>query len=147
MIREQAYWMGRDKTYAEDLTGEIEANAAELLGKVNNLLAALGFPDPEIRSGWRPPQINDSTSNAAAHSKHLTGQAVDLADDNRELATAIMRETNVLTQFGLYMEDCRWTFHPDTGHGWVHLQTVPPASGKHIFIPSSAPPIAPPVLA
>jgi hypothetical protein len=141
MIRESQYYMGRDKTYAEELTGEIEANAAELLAKVNNLLAALGFPDPEIRSGWRPPQINDSTSNAAAHSKHLTGQAVDLADDNRELATAIMRETNVLTQFGLYMEDCRWT------PTWVHLQGVPPGSGKHIFIPSSAPPIAPPVLA
>ena len=52
MLREQAYWMGRDKKYPEELTGEIESNAAELLGKVNNLLAALGWSDPDIRSGW-----------------------------------------------------------------------------------------------
>ena len=141
MLREQSYWMDRDKKYPEELTGEIEANAAELLGKVNNLLAALGWPDPEIRSGWRPQGVNDATANAAAHSKHLTGQAVDLADDDRSLARAIMMETDVLTQFGLWCEDFRYT------PTWVHCQSVPPKSGKRIFIPSSAPPIAPPVLA
>ena len=141
MIREQAYWMGRDKKYPEELTGEIEANAAELFGKVNNLLATLGWPDPEIRSGWRPQGVNDATANAAAHSKHLTGQAVDLADDDRSLARAIMMETDVLAQFGLYMEDCRWT------PTWVHLQSVPPKSGKRIFIPSTASATAPAVLA
>ena len=141
MIRESDYWMGRDEKYPQELTGEIEANAADLLPKVNNLLAALGWPDPEVRSGWRPKEVNDATSNSAANSKHLTGQAVDLADDNRELATAIMRETDVLAQCGLYMEDCRWT------PTWVHLQSVPPHSGKRIFIPSNTPPIAQPVLA
>lgn len=141
MITERQYWMNRDTKYAEELTGEIEANAAELLGKVNNLLAALGWPDPEVRSGWRPPAVNDATRNAAAGSKHLTGQAIDLADNDRALARAIMMEPDVLQQFGLYMEDCRWT------PSWVHLQSVPPKSGKRIFIPSSSPALAPPVLA
>ena len=141
MIKDKDYWMGRDEKYPEELTGEIEANAAELLGRVNNLLAALGWPDPEVRSGWRPQAVNDATSNAAASSKHLTGQAVDLADPDRSLARAIMLEPDVLAQFGLYMEDTRWT------PSWIHLQSVPPKSGKRIYVPSNAPAPAPPVLA
>lgn len=141
MLREIDYWMGRDEKYAEELTGEIEANAAELLGRVNNLLAALGWADPEIRSGWRPQAVNDATSNAAAHSKHLTGQAVDLADPDRSLARAIMLEPDVLTQFGLWMENPQWT------PTWTHLQSVPPKSGRRIYVPSTAPAIAPPILA
>src|SRR3990167_8513583 len=115
VLKESDYWMGRDQKYPEDLTGEIEANAAELLGKVNNLLDAIGWPDPGVRSGWPPPAVNDATSDRAASSKHLTGQAVDLADPDRSLARAIMAEPDVLAQFGLYMEDCRWT------PTWCHL--------------------------
>lgn len=140
MIREEQYWMGRDSKYPGELTVEIENNAAELLGKVNNLLAALGWADPAVRSGWRPQAVNDATSNAASTSKHLTGQAVDLADNDRSLARAIMLEPDVLAQFGLWMEDTRWT------PTWVHLQSVPPKSGKRIYIPSTAPALAPPVI-
>ncbi len=141
MLRESDYWMGRDEKYPEELTGEIEANAAELLGRVNNLLAALGWADPDVRSGWRPHAINDATSNAAAHSKHLTGQAIDLADPDRSLARAIKLEPDVLVQFGLFAEDFRWT------PSWVHLQSVPPKSGRRIYVPNNAPALAPPVLA
>ena len=141
MINDSAYWMGRDVKYASELTGEIEENAKELIGRVNNLLASLLMGEREVRSGWRPQGVNDATKNAAASSKHITGQAVDLADNDRSLAKAIMLDPEALETFGLWMEDTRWTLT------WVHLQSVPPKSGKRIYIPNSSPPIAPPVIA
>lgn len=141
MINDSAYWMGRDVKYASELTGEIEENAKELIGRVNNLLASLLMGEREVRSGWRPQGVNDATKNAAASSKHITGQAVDLADNDRSLAKAIMLDPEALETFGLWMEDTRWT------PTWVHLQSVPPKSGKRIYIPNSSPPLAPPVIA
>jgi hypothetical protein len=141
MIKDSAYWMGRDVKYASELTGEIEENAKELIGRVNNLLASLLMGEREVRSGWRPQGVNDATKNAAASSKHITGQAVDLADNDRSLAKAIMLDPEALETFGLWMEDTRWT------PTWVHLQSVPPKSGKRIYIPNASPPIAPPVIA
>ena len=141
MINDSAYWMGRDVKYASELTGEIEENAKELIGRVNNLLASLLMGEREVRSGWRPQGVNDATKNAAASSKHITGQAVDLADNDRSLAKAIMLDPEALETFGLWMEDTRWT------PTWVHLQSVPPKSGKRIYIPNASPPIAPPVIA
>ena len=137
VIKEADYFMGRDVKYASDLTDEIEANATELLGRVNDLLAALGLPDKEVRSGWRPQGVNDATANSAKTSNHLTGKAVDLADNDRSLTKAILREPEVLAQFNLYMEDARYT------PTWVHLQSVPPRSGRRIYIPSSSAPLAP----
>ena len=141
MIKDSAYWMGRDVKYASELTGEIEENAKELIGRVNNLLASILMGEREVRSGWRPQGVNDATKNAAASSKHITGQAVDLADNDRSLAKAIMLDPEALETFGLWMEDTRWT------PTWVHLQSVPPKSGKRIYIPNASPPIAPPVIA
>ena len=141
MIKDSAYWMGRDVKYASELTGEIEENAKELIGRVNNLLASLLMGEREVRSGWRPQGVNDATKNAASASKHITGQAVDLADNDRSLAKAIMLDPEALETFGLWMEDTRWT------PTWVHLQSVPPRSGKRIYIPNSSPPTAPPVIA
>lgn len=141
MIRLEDYWMGRDTKYASEMTSEIEDNAEGLLSRVNDLLAAMGMPDRAVRSGWRPQEVNDATANAAANSRHMTGEAVDLDDPDRSLARAIMLEVDVLTHFNLYMEDSRWT------PTWVHLQSVPPHSGRRVFVPSTNPPLAPPVLA
>ena len=130
--------MGRDLTHAEELTNEIMANAQVTVERVNDLLQRANRSDiHEVRSGWRPQGINDVTANSAAHSRHLTGQAVDLPDTDRNLATWCVDNLDDLEAVGLWMEDPRWT------PTWVHLQIVPPRSEKTVYIPSSKPPLDP----
>lgn len=128
MITLTDYWMGRDARYPEDLTGEIEANAAELLRRVNDLLDIFGETRP-VRSGWRPPAVNDATPNAAPKSKHMVGQAIDLADDEGDLDQWCIDHGNELARLGLWQE------HPAATKSWCHLQSVPPKSGKRVFYP------------
>ena len=134
MITLEAFYMGRDKTHADELTPEIEANAQFTVDKVNEFLEVAGFKSvSEVASGWRPSGINASTANAAKNSKHLSGQACDIRDGDRTLASYCADNLDALEQVGLWCEDFRWT------PNWVHFQTVPPKSGKRIFIPSTAP--------
>lgn len=120
--------MGRDSKYPEDLTGEIEANATELLRRVNDLLEAFG-ETREVRSGWRPPAVNGSTPNAAPRSKHMTGQAIDLDDPEGDIDQWCLDNLNELARIGLWME------HPAATKSWCHLQSLPPKSGRRVFYP------------
>lgn len=141
------YWMGRDASHPRDLTEDIRANAAELLGRVN-LLLAWAYNDhvtpaldastgTHVASGWRPPAINDATAHAAKQSRHLTGEAIDLRDNGtRDLARWCMNNLDALEEIGLWMEDPQWT------PTWVHLQIVPPGSRRRVYCPSTHPPLA-----
>lgn len=145
--------MGRDKTHADELTVAIRASAQETVDRVNALLkfaAEDGVEADTVASGWRPSDINAATPNAAPSSKHMTGDACDLKDDeHRGLARWCLRNTaplcfqsgkpDLLAEIGLWMESPQWT------PSWVHLQTVPPKSGRRIFIPSENPPLALPL--
>ena len=122
------YWMGRNILYVTDLTPEIMGNAAELLERVRKLLGAFG----EVRaitSGWRPPSVNATTVGAATRSRHMSGQAVDLADPEGDLDEWCFENQEVLQHYGLWLE------HPATTKNWTHLQSVPPKSGKRVFYP------------
>lgn len=146
MITLEQYWMGRDAKYPAECTPEIRVNAYQIVAKVNTLLAmaevdgvepALSVRGDHVASGWRPEAVNDATANAAKNSKHCSGQAVDLADGaGRALARWCLANLDVLEQVGLWMEDPRWT------PSWVHLQLVPPGSGKRVYVPSTAPALA-----
>jgi hypothetical protein len=140
------YWMGRDKTHAAELTQKIQDNAAELVGRINLLLswAAIDgvFPGIDsvtgtaVASGWRPAGVNARTKNAATGSKHLLALGGDLQDvAGRALARWCLRNLDALEEAGLWMEDPQWT--PD----WVHLQSVPPGSGRRVYVPSQNPPL------
>lgn len=138
MITVEAYFMGRDLTHSEELTEEIMANAQRTVERVNDLLRRANRSDIDtVRSGWRPKAVNDSTANAATGSRHLTGHAVDLPDNDRTLATWIADNLDELEAVGLWAEDFRWT------PTWVHVQTVPPRSGKLVYVPSSSKPLDP----
>jgi len=147
MIILQDYWMGRDARYPHALTPDVIAHATLLLGRVNLLLAwalvenirpALdATTGHHVASGWRPAEINEATSNAAKASRHITGEAIDLRDNGtRDLARWCLRNLDALEEIGLWMEDPQWT------PTWVHLQTVPPASRRRVYVPSSRPPLA-----
>lgn len=152
MITLPDYWMGRDVRYPDALTAAIIDNATLLLGRVNLLLswayaehitpALDAHTGNHIASGWRPPAINDATANAAAQSRHLTGEAIDLRDNGtRDLARWCLNNLDALEEIGLWMEDPQWT-HAPPGQPWVHLQIQPPASRRRVYVPSARPPLA-----
>ena len=135
------------KAYAghPEITDEIMANAEALVGKVNDLLA---YAEAD---GWKP-ETNPSTGTlvsgqknggfrpsdtavGAAKSAHKRGQAMDIYDPQRKLASWCMSNLDRLRDIGLHMEDTRWT------PTWVHLQSVSPSSGKLVFVPSPSPPM------
>jgi hypothetical protein len=143
MITLSEYFMGRDRSHPEDCTDEIRGNAALTVARVNLLLAeaeeelvAPGIDEvtsTHVASGWRPRGINARTQNAAVDSNHLTARACDLQDTpERKFARWCLRNLGVLERIGLWMEDPQWT------PSWVHLQTVPPGSGRRVYRPSAA---------
>ena len=138
MISLEIYWMGRDKTHAQELSDEIRRNAEVTVERANELLRRSGHSDIEhVASGWRPQAVNDATANAAHGSRHLTAQAIDLPDDDRALADFVVDNRHMLEELDLYIEHPGWT------PGWLHVQTVPPKSGRRIFIPNGQPPADP----
>lgn len=130
------YWMGRDKLFARELTDQIRANAATLIERVNLFLvcyrASTGDLTPRpVNSGWRPAAINAKVRGAAPKSKHMTGEAVDLADSDESLDTWAESPEGQKA-----LESCKlWLESPAYTNRWIHLQSVPPKSGHRIFIP------------
>jgi hypothetical protein len=134
MITLTDYWMGRDKECADQLTAEIRKNAEQTVVRANLLLGYFktdvgGFDSHHVNSGWRPPQVNAATPNAAAKSKHMTGEAIDIADPEGALDDWCMDHLDHLERLGLWLE------HPSATKNWCHVQIVPPKSGKRVFYP------------
>lgn len=141
MITLEHYWMGRDVSHGLSLDPDVRRNAAltvELANKLLILAKTAGVSleaSPRtgsiVSSGWRPPEINAATPNAAPKSKHITGQAIDLYDADGDLDEWLLMPAGqkALTDLGLWHED------PAATKGWAHLQTVPPRSGRRTFYP------------
>lgn len=129
-------YFGRHSSY-EKPSDEVMDNAADLLAKVNGLLMAIGSVEPTldaavnpvVRSGWRPKNYNMGVPNAAPNSKHITGQAIDLADDDGELDGFLLDHPEYLVAHDVYIE------HPLATKSWTHIQSVGPRSGNRVFFP------------
>lgn len=128
MITLEEYLMGRQIKYPSDYTPAIKAAAIALLNQVNDLLALLNYDKPVVSSGWRPPEVNTKVGGKP-FSNHMTGHAIDIADADRTLTNLIKANMDVLETCKLYLED------PESTKTWVHLQNIPPKSGKIIFKP------------
>lgn len=152
MITVADYFMGRDKLHP--VLPKLRQNAIVIVERVNLLLARAGadgvpltrmdqITGTLVASGYRPPEVNDRTANAASGSPHLTCEGVDVQDsETQDLARWSLRNLPYLAQIGLWMEDPRWTFSFQGDH-WAHYQSRPPRSGKRVFIPSTKPPRGP----
>lgn len=123
------YFMGRDASHAAELTAEFRRNARAMVERANELLKLAGIAQGAVNSGWRPQSINAAIANASPRSRHLTCQAVDLRDDDDVLDAWCMRNLPALEVLGLWLE------HPSATPGWCHIQTVPPRSGRRVFMP------------
>jgi hypothetical protein len=138
MITKDELLAGRDKQYPKEYTAEVSGNLDRLLVVLNKVRQAYGKP-MYVNSGWRPAAVNDATSNAAKKSTHIRGLACDFRDPDGKLWQWCIANLALLQKLGVYLEDKRWT------PSWVHCQIVPPASGKRIYVPSTAPATAPDV--
>ena len=120
---------------------EVRTNAAIAAAALTRLETSFGRR-LILSSGYRPQHVNAQTDGAALNSLHMKGLAADVVDD-RELAIFCLSDEKLLEHFGLYIEDPRYTRRrsPDTKEWmfWVHLQVVPPKSGKRVFIPHNGP--------
>ena len=129
------YWMGRDDRYPDDLAPRVRSNAAYLVECVNRLIglyeAGQGPRVWTVNSGWRPPAVNANVPNAARRSRHMSGEAVDLGDDDGLVDAWCIRATGLagLAECGLYLE------HPQATPRWTHWQTAAPGSGNRVFHP------------
>ena len=137
------YWMDAVDERLARFGGELDnvkrASATLTVARVNELLrraSAAGVKlslSPRsgslVSSGWRPAAINARTSGAAAKSKHVRCQALDVYDPAGHLDDWCMANQPVLAEIGLWLE------HPGSTPGWSHVQTLPPGSGRRVFHP------------
>ncbi len=123
------YFMGRDATHAEELDEALKENARLIVARANELLRLSGATHARVNSGWRPRSINAAIAHASPRSRHLTCEAIDLGDVDGGLDTWCMHNLDRLEVLGLWLE------HPDATPGWCHVQTVPPRSGRRVFMP------------
>jgi hypothetical protein len=130
MITLAEYLMGRDKLYPEEFAAHnVEANAQFLLHQVNTLLKGLNLEGVEVRSGWRPAEINKKVGGAPK-SAHLVGRAIDIADPLGGLAAVIKDNPEKLRAVQLWMED------PAHTKTWVHLDNITRRDrASRIFLP------------
>lgn len=117
-----------------DFTPEIDENIKDLVKRIN----ALGYKPPMyfsscLRSKEWHKQIylkkGVPEDKIPWGSRHLTGQAADVADPDGELRRFLNTTIIPWDKIGLWMEDPKYT------PGWIHFQAVPPKSGKRFFIP------------
>lgn len=137
MISMDEILKGRAKL--EDLPQDVQNNLAVLLERINKVRAIYGKP-MKVNDGLRRP--TDQPKNAATHSNHLIGAAIDIDDDDSLFMwNWVKQNLKLMQEIGLWMEDPRWT-HGSVGT-WMHFQIFPPKSGKRIYVPSTAPASAP----
>lgn len=118
------------------LTEEQSRNLPILLERINKVRQAYGKP-MIVTSGIRSEADQKRINPSAPKSNHLKALACDISDPNGDLFRWLLQNLDKMKEWGLYLEDFRYT------PTWVHFQAIAPASGKRIFVPSSAPAPAP----
>lgn len=112
-----------------------------LYSRINEVRRWYGKPmfvTSGVRSYLDQLRIDKAAGRKPAYgSMHLIGAAVDIADKNHLLWNWLMDNMTLVEQWGIYLEDKRWT------DSWVHCQIIAPKSGKRIFQPYEGPPPKP----
>lgn len=132
---------------AQDLLmGKIEWDKVPTDHQSNLIMLADGYNAFSLQYG-QVPKMNDAyrlpdAAYGAKLSTHKKGLAID-ADDDAEgtLWKWINKHLTRMAAIGFFFEDPRWThgINPVTKkpQSWVHMQLVPPASGRRIYVPSN----------
>lgn len=130
------YFMGRRELYPGEYTDAIGAAAIITVRRANALLDAFFAAKPQaitrqVNSGWRPPSLNVIVPGASQRSLHMTGEAIDISDDDSMLDDWINSPagTQALMRAELWAESRNYTPR------WCHVQIRPPRSGLRFFVP------------
>lgn len=109
--------------YPNDFNETILDNATFLLKQINGFLNELGIKSADVTSGWRPPEINGQTTNAAKKSAHMSGSACDILDNKtQDLAHLVATRPDLLKKYGLWLENPQNT--KGQFQNWVHLDVL-----------------------
>ena len=122
-----------------DWTPAREQAATKLLAaccalEVEMVADGVSFPDnPATRNGvsgktfggFRPQDC----PQGAPHSNHKQGLAVDRYDPHNSIDAWCLGHLDRLEAHGIWIE------HPSCTPEWSHWQSVPPRSGKRVFMP------------
>ena len=81
-------------------------------------------------------------SKVPLKSKHMSGYACDFADANKKLAKWVFEHLDWCKENGFYFENFgmnittnKWDSRYDKTPTWLHIQIVPPKSGRTVFNP------------
>lgn len=114
------------------LSEEVLANLQDLISRLSAFRAAYGSY-MVVTSGFRSEEdqkrIYKDKPRVPLHSAHLVGKAADIADRDGSLAAFCYANVPLLEKCGLWLEDPTYT------RGWVHFQSIAPASGSRFFRP------------
>ena len=114
-----------------------QENLKILLDKINQIRTKWGKP-MTVTSGLRTMKHHleiyaakgvTDPAKIPMQSKHLYGQAVDIADLDGSLKKWVDSNVSLLEDAGLWCEAFSST------PTWVHFQIIPPKSGNRFFIP------------
>lgn len=138
-----------NRAQLRELPPEIQGNLLLTCDIINEFLieAGIDIDRVKVNDGLR---IRGKQNYGAPQSQHYLGNAVDLDDDSScWFAKVCLMNLPLMKRLGIFMEDPRWTngINPKTRReqSWVHLQRVPPKSGRRIFMPNPEPPLNPKV--
>ncbi len=117
---------GRHMDRLEWVSPAVERNAKILVRNVNALLLLSGFSGVRVSGGFRDMLSNRSVKGASPFSRHMTGEALDLADLHREIGKWALAHPEALVTCGLWAEPLSLT------PTWLHVQTTPVPGGLRI---------------
>lgn len=125
-----------DVTNGKVVPDNFKSDLEKLIKRVNKLQERYGKLQFHVTSGWRSlvehlaiyrkKGITDP-KKIPMKSKHLFCQAVDIEDKDGKFYAWVQKNEIILNEIGLWYELGT--------KGWVHLQIIPPASGKIGFWP------------
>lgn len=127
----------QDKVELTDLPEDHQKNLAILLERINVIRKEYAKP-MYVSSGYRSLEDHlriyrekgiTNQSKIPMKSKHLSGQAVDIADGDGALKKWVLNNVKLMEDVGFWFEDFGVTTT------WVHFQIVSPGSGKRFFMP------------
>jgi len=114
----------------------IDSNLLTLYQRLKQVEAKwIEFGGPEfictsgLRSESLQAQLIKEGKTAALKSKHLTGCAADIHDEDGLIKEWLVANPEILIAASLWCESIPYT------PGWCHFQIVPPGSGHRWFIP------------
>lgn len=82
-----------------------------------------------LRSEEQQQELVSQGKTNAKHSKHCAGAACDVYDPDGELKKWAKENLDIFRVTGIWLE------HFDYTPTWLHMQILPPKSGKLVFIP------------